>query len=110
VTVASPARRITSVVRNGGTKWLPVGAAASMLGGIHNETVRRYADDYLLRSYRMAKGHRRIAEDSVHALAAALDIPPGPDREAALEELRRRNRGDDSAPPEGEKTGGAGQK
>ena len=81
------------MVRNGGTKWLTVGAAAERLGGIHPETVRRYADEGLLRSYRLAKGHRRIAEDSVEALNAALDLPPGPEREAALEELRRRNRG-----------------
>lgn len=82
------------MVRNGGTKWLTVGAAARLLGGIHVETVRRYADEGLLRSYRMAKGHRRIAEDSVHALATVLEMPSGEDRAAALEDLRSRNRGE----------------
>jgi excisionase family DNA binding protein len=83
------------VVSDGGTRWLTVGAAARILGGVHTETVRRYADEGLLRSYRMAKGHRRVAEDSVQALAAVLAMPAGDAREAALEELRRRNRGTD---------------
>lgn len=73
--------------------WLTVKEAAAVLHGVHTETVRRYAADGLLRSYRMAKGHRRISRESADALAEVLAMAHGPERDAAMEELRRRNSG-----------------
>lgn len=74
--------------------WLTVKEAANVLHGVHTETVRRYAADGLLRSYRMAKGHRRISRESADELAKVLVMPDGPERDEALAALRSRNQGE----------------
>lgn len=84
--------------------WLTVGEAAERLGGVHPETIRRYARDGLLYAKRLPKGHRRVWAESIGELEAVESMPPGPEKDAAVAELRarnlRRNRG------EAEPTGG----
>jgi DNA-binding transcriptional MerR regulator len=81
-------------------RLLPPREIAAILGGVHPDTVRRYADDGLLQSRRVSlRGHRRISEQSAHELAAVLAMDLGPDRDAALEALRRRNLGLPQAQP-----------
>lgn len=76
-------------------KLVTTGEAARQLD-ISDDTARRYFDDGLLGGKRLAR-HRRVSQASIHALSQALRIPPGDDRDTALENLRRRNRGDSDA-------------
>jgi DNA-binding transcriptional MerR regulator len=84
-------------------RTLTAPAAAGILD-VSPMTVRRYADEGLLRSKRATvRGHRRVSERSVRELAAVLSMEMGVERGAALEALRRRNLGlpgDDPADPE----------
>lgn len=61
--------------------------------GVSTATVRRYDERGLLRPARRLLGsnYRRYSPDSVAELQAMLAIPFGPEREAALLELRDRN-------------------
>lgn len=72
---------------------LRTGEAAKALN-VSNSTIINYVKDGLLRSNWTLGEHRRIDAASVAELKQALAIAPGPERDAALEELRRRNRGD----------------
>jgi excisionase family DNA binding protein len=59
-------------------------------------TIRRYFDDGLLNGGVLGGRHRRISLASLDALTRTLDLPLGPERVAALDALRRRNRGEDN--------------
>lgn len=74
-------------------KLVTTGEAARQLD-ISDDTARRYFDDGLLGGKVLAGRHRRVSQVSVDALSRALRTPPGPDRDAVLDELRRRNRRD----------------
>lgn len=73
-------------------KLVTTGDAARALD-ISDDTARRYFDEGLLGGKRLAK-HRRVSQSSIEALARVLRLPPGPEREAAMDDLRRRNRAD----------------
>lgn len=64
-------------------------------------TVINYLRDGLLRATWTAGGHRRVDAASVTDLTRVLAVPPGPDRDTAMDELRRRNRNDSGPDPEG---------
>lgn len=70
---------------------MTVGEAQQRLK-VSDSTVRNWIDDGLLRAWWTAGGHRRIDPASLEELIHALRIPPGPEREQALDELRHRNR------------------
>ncbi len=72
--------------------WLTVSKAAKLLGGIHPETVRRYAAADFLYMERLPRGHRRIDPASVQALNDANALPEGDERDEAIATLREKNR------------------
>lgn len=87
--------------------WLTVREASSRLG-VSPQTARNYAADDLLYVYRLAGRHRRFEAASVDALMPLLRMPLGPERDEALEKLRRANRAraaGDAAGPAGEQQG-----
>jgi len=51
--------------------WLSLGAASRLMG-VSESTLRRWADDGQVRSYRTAGGHRRILEEDLHHIVASL--------------------------------------
>lgn len=69
---------------------MTVGKAAERLN-VSDSTVRNWIASDLLRARWTAGGHARIEVASVDDLEPILRTAPGPDREAALEDLRRRN-------------------
>lgn len=73
-------------------QWVSVGEAARMLPGVGETKVREFADQGLLRLIRLPSGHRRIEVASLAGLARVLGMPIGPERDAAMDELRLRNR------------------
>lgn len=70
--------------------------AAAILN-VSPSTVINYLRNGLLRATRTAGRHRRIYSDSVAELSRALAIANDEERDRALEELRRRNRGEDQS-------------
>lgn len=90
-TLAATLGRAASVVGDGSE--LEPGEAGQLLG-CSASTVRRYeVRGWLPEARRMpGSGYRRYARAGVDELAAVLRLPPGPERDAALEELARRNR------------------
>src|ERR1041385_8403185 len=75
----------------GDGKQLRTSEAATALA-VSPSTVIKYVGDNLLRTVWTAGGHRRIDAASVAELSQVLRIPPGLERDAAMEDLRRRNR------------------
>lgn len=74
--------------------------AVGLIRPRHGATaIRDFADRGLLRVTYTAGGHRRIERASIEDLNKVLSMRRGPDREAALEALRRRNLGEDPPPP-----------
>jgi excisionase family DNA binding protein len=59
---------------------------------VSTSTVIAHTKAGLLRTTRTPGGHRRYDGESVQELAKVLAMPDGPDRDAELEALRRRNR------------------
>lgn len=60
--------------------------------GLSKSTVINYAKDSLLRVNRTLGRHRRYETASVIELKAALEMDDGPEREARLDGIRKRNR------------------
>jgi len=50
--------------------WISLGAASKLMG-VSESTLRRWADDGQVRSYRTAGGHRRILEEDLQHIAAS---------------------------------------
>ena len=71
-------------------------AAAEL--NLSKSTVINYAKEGLLRVKRTGGGHRRFPAESVGELKQVLDMDDGPERDAAMEDLRRRNRGETDQP------------
>jgi excisionase family DNA binding protein len=93
-------RKAQKVVGDG--RQLRTAEAAERLN-VSESTVVKWERDGLLRAMRTAgggrgRGHRRIDADSVAELQRVLAMPDGPDRDATLEDLRRRNRGGGASP------------
>lgn len=63
-------------------KWMSVGKAAERLG-VHEDTVRRYADDGRLESRRLPGRHRRITVESVERMYREIYDTEPPDHDAA---------------------------
>lgn len=61
---------------------------------VSKSTVINYAKSGLIRATRTVGKHRRYLAESVAELAAVLAMPEGPEQDAAIESLRRRNRGE----------------
>jgi hypothetical protein len=74
-------------------EYLTPGEAAPRIGrnGVGRTTARDYFDEGLLRGYIHGKWHRYIEVASIAELNAFLKMPPGPHRDAALDDLRRKN-------------------
>lgn len=49
------------------TTWLPIGKASSLLG-VNESTLRHWADNNAVRTYRTSGGHRRFAQEDLHQL------------------------------------------
>jgi excisionase family DNA binding protein len=96
MTRTAEATREVAVVGDG--TWLTVSEAAKRLG-FYVDKVREFADDGYLRSQRpptrKGHGHRRIEAASVAELQAVMVKPAGPERDAELRALQKRNRGEE---------------
>lgn len=60
--------------------------------------VREMCDDRRLRAFYTDGGHRRIERSSIEELNVIYAMRPGPERIAALEDLKRRNAGEEPSP------------
>ena len=75
-------------------RWLSLGRACRILG-VNESTLRQWANDGRIRTFRTVGGHRRFPRDEVYAL---LEAPPRGNEEAtaeastksALDRMRRR--------------------
>ncbi len=75
--------------------WLSLGRACQLLG-VNETTLRRWADEGRVRTFRTPGGHRRFAEADIRALLDAPDTPRdaiGAVGDAALARIRRRLQG-----------------
>lgn len=72
--------------------WLSLGRASRLIG-VNETTLRRWADEGRVRSYRTPGGHRRFSEQDIRALLRA-DAPPrdpaGRLSDLAIPRIRRR--------------------
>jgi len=88
----------------GERRWLSIGEASRLLG-VHESTLRQWADTGRVRSFRTPGGHRRfLLEDLLRLQAQEREAPPDAEDvgESALQLMRRRlRRGPGrSGPPE----------
>ncbi|MEV5819331.1 helix-turn-helix domain-containing protein [Micromonospora haikouensis] len=88
--------RMMGAAMGDGDKPLRTSEAAERLN-VSASTVIAWCKNGLLRTARTAGQHRRIEPGSVEELSRVLALPDG-EREAAVEALRRRNLGEDTAP------------
>ncbi len=78
-----------------GEGWLSLGRACQVLG-VNVTTLRRWADEGRVRTFRTPGGHRRFAEADIRALLASPDTPGdaiGAMGDIALARIRRRLQG-----------------
>lgn len=68
--------------------------AAQLLRVKSRQTINNWIKDGLLRYTVTAGGQHRIERASIDELAAVLAVKDRGEREAAMEELRRKNRGE----------------
>lgn len=85
------------------TRWITLGQACKLLG-VNESTLRRWADAGQVRSFRTPGGHRRFAEEDLHAMTAGRG-PAGREPYTSLSQLalsrirRRLQRGRSQAAP-----------
>jgi len=75
-------------------QWLPLGVACKVLA-VNQVTLRRWADQGLIRSYRTPGGHRRFSQESLLSLVAKTSTLRNDEAryamtESALQHIRRR--------------------
>lgn len=72
--------------------WLSLGAACKLLG-VNETTLRRWADEGKVRTFRTPGGHRRFAEDDIRSFLQTSDVPRealGHVGDLAITRIRRR--------------------
>ena len=74
--------------------WLPIGKASRLLG-VNESTLRHWADNKAVRTYRTSGGHRRFAQEDLHQLMERSDWSSDSRglselRDIALTRIRRR--------------------
>lgn len=88
--------RLRTLVGDG--TYLTVGEAMDRLKAAgcpaSDSTVRAYIERDQLRAWYTGGGHARIEPDSVDELVPVLKMKKGAAKDAAMEELRRKNRGE----------------
>ena len=98
--------------RNPSTQWLPLSAACALLK-VHQSTLRQWADNGQVRTFRTAGGHRRFLLDDLTAMQrgnGATHVSTASLEEKTLTRIRRKLHGEhppqsqawiEKLPPEG---------